>query len=243
MCPLWTGFTCIRSCEPPRLHPQLFFSKFLDGVNWTDGYTEYMVEWYTGYIARLKGGLMSIKQGILALLDEGPKYGAQLKAEFEARTGNSWPLNVGQVYTTLGRLERDGLVIPAGKPDEDGKIAYQLTDDGRKDAQSWWTTPVLRSATPRDELVIKIAMAVAAPGVDITNIVDAQRDATMTHLRDLTKRKRHARKQGNTDDTAHQGPDEVTLVVLENLIYAAEGEIRWLDHVETVAKRIRSDSG
>lgn len=186
---------------------------------------------------------MSIKQGILALLAEGPKYGAQLKAEFETRTGNSWPLNVGQVYTTLGRLERDGLVIPVGQPDEEGKIAYQLTDAGRDDAQSWWMTPVLRSATPRDELVIKIAMAVAAPGIDIADIVAAQRDATMTHLRDLTKRKRQARKQGNTSGTTEQGADEVTLVVLENLIYAAEGEIRWLDHVETVARRIRSDSG
>lgn len=178
---------------------------------------------------------MSIKQGILALLAEGPKYGAQLKAEFETRTGNSWPLNVGQVYTTLGRLERDGLVLPAGEPDDEGKIAYQLTAEGQQESSSWWTTPVLRSATPRDELVIKIAMAVAAPGVDVTAIVEAQRTATMKHLRDLTKRKREARK-------VKEDPDEAALVVLENLIYAAEGEIRWLDHVDLVAKRLTPDT-
>ena len=49
---------------------------------------------------------MSVKQSLLAMLDEGPRYGAQLRAEFETRTGGTWPLNVGQVYTTLARLER-----------------------------------------------------------------------------------------------------------------------------------------
>ena len=53
---------------------------------------------------------MSVRNSLLALLDSQPMYGAQLKAEFEARTGGQWPLNIGQVYTTLGRLERDGLV-------------------------------------------------------------------------------------------------------------------------------------
>lgn len=188
---------------------------------------------------------MSIKQGLLALLAEGPKYGAQLKADFETRTGNSWPLNVGQVYTTLGRLERDGLVVPAGEPDAEGKIAYALTDLGLTESRSWWTTPVGRSATPRDELVIKIAMAVAAPGVDIGEIVEHQRNATMKHLREITKRKRDIRKgitsRSTRDDGIQQEPDEAVLVVLENLIYAAEGEIRWLDHVETVARRLRGN--
>src|SRR6266851_4891752 len=53
--------------------------------------------------------IMSIRHALLALLSEGPKYGLQLREEFEARTGEVWPLNVGQVYTTLQRLERDGL--------------------------------------------------------------------------------------------------------------------------------------
>ena len=57
---------------------------------------------------------MSVKQALLALLEQEPMYGYQLRTEFEARTGSAWPLNVGQVYTTLTRLERDGLVEPAG---------------------------------------------------------------------------------------------------------------------------------
>ena len=51
---------------------------------------------------------MSIRRGLLALLAQEPMYGAQLRTEFESRTGGTWPLNVGQVYTTLSRLERDG---------------------------------------------------------------------------------------------------------------------------------------
>ena len=57
---------------------------------------------------------MSVRHALLALLSEGPKYGLQLREEFEARTGEVWPLNVGQVYTTLQRLERDGLVESDG---------------------------------------------------------------------------------------------------------------------------------
>ncbi len=53
---------------------------------------------------------MSVRSGLMALLAEGEKYGAQLRSEFETRTGGTWPLNVGQVYTTLDRLVRDGLV-------------------------------------------------------------------------------------------------------------------------------------
>ncbi len=53
---------------------------------------------------------MSVRHALLALLSGGPKYGLQLRQEFESRTGDVWPLNVGQVYTTLQRLERDGLV-------------------------------------------------------------------------------------------------------------------------------------
>ena len=56
---------------------------------------------------------MSVKHGLLALLCEGPRYGYELKAAFETRTGEAWPLNVGQVYTTLARLERDGQVADA----------------------------------------------------------------------------------------------------------------------------------
>ena len=181
---------------------------------------------------------MSVKQGLLALLAEEPMYGARLRSEFEARTGGTWPLNVGQVYTTLARLERDGLVEPAAPKtnaaDDEGRIVYRLTDQGRAATASWWLTPVDRDSTPRDELVIKLALAVSSPGVDVPRVVQTQRTATLKHLRDLTRLKSRA------EDSSDEGvaPRDVAwLLVLENLLFAAEAEVRWLDHVESTLAR------
>jgi DNA-binding PadR family transcriptional regulator len=173
---------------------------------------------------------MSVKQGLLALLAEEPMYGARLRSEFEARTGGTWPLNVGQVYTTLARLERDGLVEAVGADDE-GRIAYRLTDAGREATASWWLTPVDRDSTPRDELVIKLALAVTSPGVDVARVVQAQRTATLKHLRDLTRLKSRASDEPDAGGLAW-------LLVLENLLFAAEAEVRWLDHVEATITRL-----
>ena len=131
---------------------------------------------------------MSIRQGLLALLEQGPMYGYQLRAEFESRTGATWPLNVGQVYTTLGRLERDGLVEPAGE-DGDGHAVYRITEAGRAEVGAWFSTPVSRSTPPRDELAIKLAMAVTVPGVDVRAVVQRQRTATIRALQDYTRLK------------------------------------------------------
>ena len=167
---------------------------------------------------------MSVKLGLLALLAEEPMYGARLRAEFEARTGGTWPLNVGQVYTTLARLERDGLVEAIGE-DTEGRISYRLTRTGRAEVAQWWLSPVDRDSTPRNELVIKLALAVTVEGVDVPRVVQTQRTATLKHLQDLTRLK-HRATAGDTDT------DLAWLLVLESLIYTAEAEVRWLDHVE-----------
>lgn len=175
---------------------------------------------------------MSIRRGLLALLAQEPMYGAQLRTEFESRTGGTWPLNVGQVYTTLSRLERDGLVEGAGGADDEGRIAYRLTDQGRTEVTRWWAAPVDRGDTPRDELVIKLALAVTVPGVDIQQMVQTQRTATLRHLQDLTKLKRTTSDEAGRS-TNGQRNELAWLLVLDNLVYAAEAEVRWLDHVET----------
>ena len=181
---------------------------------------------------------MSIRRGLLALLAQEPMYGAQLRSEFESRTGGTWPLNVGQVYTTLSRLERDGLVEHgelvegADGTDGEGRIAYRLTDNGQREVEHWWAAPVDRGDTPRDELVIKLALAVTMPGVDIPRLVQTQRTATLRHLQDLTKLKRST-SDGADGRGAGQQNELAWLLVLDNLVYAAEAESRWLDHVES----------
>lgn len=169
---------------------------------------------------------MSIRNSLLALLEAQPMYGAQLKSEFEARTGGQWPLNIGQVYTTLGRLERDGLVEGAGSADAEGRIPYRLTEAGRAEVAGWWSDAVPRDVTPRNELAIKLALAVTMPGVDVRAIVSAQRTATMRHLRELNRSKPRRPIGSGTLDV---GPGEL---VLESIIFADEAELRWLDYVE-----------
>ena len=121
---------------------------------------------------------MSIKHGLLALLERGPMYGYQLRAAFEESTGGTWPLNIGQVYTTLSRLERDELVRPLPRSEE-GQRPYEITDAGRADLASWFASPVSRGDRPRDELAIKLALALTTPGVDVREVVQTQRSATM----------------------------------------------------------------
>jgi DNA-binding PadR family transcriptional regulator len=173
---------------------------------------------------------MSIKHGLLALLDQGPRYGYQLRTEFEERTGATWPLNVGQVYTTLGRLERDGMVLPDGE-DEEGHLFYRVTDKGRAELRSWFETPVPRTNPPRDELAIKLAMAVTVPGVDVRAVVQGQRRHSIQALQDYTRLK--ARALAGMAEPAAGAAELAWLLVLDQLIFQTEAEVRWLDHCET----------
>ena len=172
---------------------------------------------------------MSIRSGLLALLAEEPMYGYQLRSRFEDRTGGTWPLNVGQVYTTLDRLERDGLVQPAGD-DGEGHAIYEITSDGAAEVRAWFDEPVPRTSPPRDELAIKLAMAVTAPGVDVQAVVQRQRTATLRALQEYTRLKRRS----NDGDLAWS-------LVLDSLVFSAEAEIRWLEHCETRLARAAHD--
>ncbi|MEV7771589.1 PadR family transcriptional regulator [Kitasatospora sp. NPDC086791] len=176
---------------------------------------------------------MSIRHGLLALLDQGPRYGYQLRTEFEARTGATWPLNVGQVYTTLSRLERDGLVEAAGEDDE-GHQFYAVTDAGRAELRAWFDTPVPRTNPPRDELAIKLAMAVTVPGVDVSAVVQGQRRHSIKALQDYTRLKGRALAgEARPGVVPSASNDLAWLLVLDQLIFQTEAEIRWLDHCET----------
>jgi DNA-binding PadR family transcriptional regulator len=177
---------------------------------------------------------MSVRQALLALVAERPMYGYQLRAEFEQRTGSTWPLNIGQVYTTLTRLERDGLVEGAGA-DAEGHVIYRATDAGRDEAATWFTTPVARTQPPRDELAIKLALAVTVPGVDVGAVVQRQRSASMAALQDYTRLKRAG---GPADPGSSAGRGDLAWgLVVDSLVFAAEAEIRWLDHCEARLRR------
>jgi DNA-binding PadR family transcriptional regulator len=164
---------------------------------------------------------MSIRHGLLALLERGPMYGYQLRVLFEESTGGTWPLNIGQVYTTLSRLERDGLVRPLPESDG-GQRPYEITDAGEAELARWFATPISRADRPRDELAIKLALALTTPGVDVQAVVQTQRGATMRMLQEYTRLKARADR-----------PSDLSWrLVLDAMLFQAEAEIRWLDHCE-----------
>lgn len=169
---------------------------------------------------------MSVRFGLLALLDDAPSHGYALKTAFERRTGGSWALNIGQVYTTIQRLERDGLVESIGGPDDDRR-EYRVTPAGREQLAAWFDSPVVAEAPTRDELTIKVLLAVAAGDIDVTALLQRQRRASVEQLQAYTRRKAKAEPKR----------DIAFLILLDALIFRAEAEIRWLDACEA---RIRS---
>ncbi|MFB7250273.1 PadR family transcriptional regulator [Microbacterium sp. NPDC056234] len=167
---------------------------------------------------------MSVRQSLLAILDQGPCYGYQLRAEFDRRTGSTWPLNVGQIYNTLERLERDGLVH-RGEVDEHGHVYWQITHAGSAEVASWLSSPVERGQATRDELAIKLAVAATLPGIDVTTVIQTQRKASLRQLQSLQR----AKYAGGDPE----GPQELAWsLVVDSMIFAAEAEVRWLDHTE-----------
>jgi DNA-binding PadR family transcriptional regulator len=164
--------------------------------------------------------LVSVRHSLLAVLSAGPVHGYGLKTEFEAATGDVWPLNVGQVYTTLGRLERDGLVTV--EADADGQKVYEITEAGRDELCRWFETPVPREVVPRQELAIKLVFALRSGMADVTAVVQRQRVATVRALQDITRLKAGA----------ESGGDLAGLLMLDALVFQAEAEARWLDMCE-----------
>jgi DNA-binding PadR family transcriptional regulator len=177
---------------------------------------------------------MSIRQSLLAILNQGPCYGYQLRAEFERRTGSTWPLNVGQIYNTLDRLERDGLVRKADT-DKDGHVYYAITGAGTAEVDHWLGTSLTRTGVARDELAIKLAIAVTLPGTDIAEVIRAQRAASMTRLQALTTAKSASNDPRSAEELAE-------MLIVDSMIFAAEAEVRWLDHAKSQLTRA-SDAG
>lgn len=167
---------------------------------------------------------MSIKHSLLVMLQQRQRYGFELREEFERSTGSTWPLNIGQVYTTLDRLERDGLVADRGTDDQ-GHRYYEITEAGRIEVVGWFATPVAPSTPPRNELAIKLALALSTPGVDVDAVVQTQRISTIQTMQGYVRARWEA-------DRANKAEDLSWRLVLESLIYSAEAELKWLDHCE-----------
>jgi len=170
---------------------------------------------------------MSIRYAMLALLSEGPKYGLQLRQEFESRTGEVWPLNVGQVYTTLQRLGRDGLVESEGSGAEGPQNLFRITSAGVDELAEWLRTPPDVVPPPRDELVIKVLVAMRVPGVGMHELLQVHRRHLVQAMQQYTQLK------------AETPESDVGLaLVVDAELFRIEAVVRWLDAADARLTRV-----
>src|SRR5579862_3809129 len=169
---------------------------------------------------------MSVRHALLALLSEGPKYGLQLRQEFETTTGEIWPLNVGQVYTTLQRLERDGLVESSETAEGGTQNVFRITSAGDQELSTWLNTPPDMTAPPRDELVIKVLTAVRVPGVDVHDVIQVHRRYLIELMQQWTRLK---------EDEADF--DLSFALVVDAELFRLDAVVRWLDMADGRLKR------
>jgi DNA-binding PadR family transcriptional regulator len=169
---------------------------------------------------------MSVRHALLALLSEGPKYGLQLREEFENRTGEVWPLNVGQVYTTLQRLERDGLVESGDSEVAGPQKSFQITSEGLRELDGWLRTPPDIAAPPRDEMVMKVLVAVRVPGIDVHEVIQVHRRYLVQLMQQWTRIK---------EDEADY--DLSLALVVDAELFRLDAVIRWLDAADGRLKR------
>jgi len=172
---------------------------------------------------------VSVPHALLALLKEGPKYGLRLQNEFESRTGEVWPLNVGQVYTTLQRLERDGLVKTDDGDGERSRKRYRITSAGAQELADWLHTPPALVPPPRDELVIKVLVALQIPGIDVHEILQVHRRHVIEVMQRYTRIKSEAAES-----------DVPLALVADAELFRLEAIVRWLDAADVRLRQLPS---
>jgi DNA-binding PadR family transcriptional regulator len=164
---------------------------------------------------------VSVRDALLALLDRRPAYGYELKADFEAATGDGWPLNIGQVYSTLQRCERDDLATAQDEADDQGRRLWTISAEGREAVASWLETPAAPIEASRDAFSLKVLMAIEARPDQVDDLIRDQRNATMSELQALTR-----------DKATVADGDLARQLHLDRSVLLVEAQVRWLDMVE-----------
>ncbi|MBO9578441.1 MAG: helix-turn-helix transcriptional regulator [Microbacteriaceae bacterium] len=161
---------------------------------------------------------MTVRNALLAILTLGPAYGLQLASEFRRRTGGAEDVIDAQMYTTLKRLERDGVVAALPK-DASGKLRYELTEQGRAEAEAWLAAPIPQGEPgARDQLALKVTLSATLPGADVRSLMNAQNALAREEL---------ARALAEAPD------DLLADVVLARRRSSLQAELEWLTEART----------
>ncbi|WP_326550404.1 PadR family transcriptional regulator [Micromonospora sp. NBC_01813] len=173
---------------------------------------------------------MSLGQTFLGLLEAAPRHGYDLKRSYDERFGRSKPLHYGQVYSTLSRLLRDGLVEVDGVVPGDGpeRKRYAITDAGVTDVAQWLAKPEKPDAYLQNTLYTKVVLALLTdrPAADL---LDVQRAEHLRLMRELTRRK--------------TGGDLADQLICDHALFHLEADLRWLEltaaRLDQLAKELR----
>jgi len=164
---------------------------------------------------------LSLKYGVLGLLAEEPLHGYEVKNRFEAMLGGTWEVNIGQIYTTLQRLERDGLVRPVGERGDRGKLQYELSESGRNAVETWLGEPDSGPQQLHEDIYVKLLLATRLVNGDLRPLLARQKRAYLQRLRDLNQLEDRARKDGRHD---------LARLVRGALLHT-EADIKWIDEL------------
>ena len=126
---------------------------------------------------------------ILALLEDGPSHGWEMKSRIEAALGPEYGgLNKGYIYEVIHRMERDGTIVSHVEPQEGprpDRSVHEITEYGREQLTEWLGEPVMRTAGFRDEFVQKVLAASLRGADELRGFCRAQRRALLAEARTL----------------------------------------------------------
>jgi DNA-binding PadR family transcriptional regulator len=159
---------------------------------------------------------MSTAFTLLGLLEPAPSHGYELKRAFDHRFGTDKPLPFGQVYATLGRLERDGRAIVVGTESGEGpeRKRYAITEQGVTDLERWLADAEAPEPHLQTVLFAKVVLALQS-GRDANRFLDTQRAAHLARMRELTELRRRS-------------PLTQSLLV-DYALFHLEADLRWLE--------------
>ena len=166
---------------------------------------------------------MSLKFGLMGLLAREPLHGYEVKNRFEEMLGGTWEVNIGQIYTTLQRLERDGLVRPVGPRGDRGKLEYELSPAGRKALDEWLAEPDSGPQQLHEDIYVKLLVATRIANGDLPELLGRQKRAYLQRLRDLNRLEERARRDGRLD---------LARLVRGALLHT-EADLKWMDELSS----------
>ncbi len=171
---------------------------------------------------------MSLGYALLGLLEDRPRHGYELKHLYDGRFGGSQPVKFGQVYSTLSRLRRDGMIDMAAIESGEGpeRKLYAITPEGVVDLERWLAEPEPPPSFGRKALFTKVVLALMS-GRSAVEVLDAQRAMHLVRMRELTERKR----AGDLTDA---------LACDFELIHL-EADLRWIELAGRRVDRLRQE--